>query len=102
MVIHQPHDKLFKQSMADLRVARDFFKAHLPAELLKRVNLQTLGLVHDSFIDGDSSKKESDLIYSVQLKSGQCAYFYILCEHQSTIDDMMAFRLLTYIVSNSQ
>jgi len=96
--IHQPHDKLFKQSMTDRRVAKDFFKAYLPKKILKHVKLKTLKLENSSFIDTRYQKKESDLIYSVQLDTGSSAYFYILCEHQSKQDSMMAFRLLTYLV----
>ena len=39
------HDKFFKQTMSDLRVARDFFSLHLPAEIKQQVNLDTLQLV---------------------------------------------------------
>lgn len=96
-IIHQPHDKLFRTSMADFRVASEFFKAHLPAKILKRVDLSTLILQNSSFIDEAYQASEADLLYSVIIGNSE-AYFYILCEHQSVVDKDMAFRLLVYIV----
>ena len=32
--IHCPHDKLWKSSMGDVRVAREFFEHHLPPAIL--------------------------------------------------------------------
>jgi len=96
-IIHQPHDKLFKQSMRQLTVAREFFKTYLPVEIAQVANFDTLELGQDSFIDDACKSHEADIVYSVQLDN--CAgYFYLLCEHQSEVDSWMAFRLLTYIV----
>jgi len=50
-VIHQPHDKFFRKAMADIRVARDFFEEHLPAHILEKVDLSTLALEKDTFVD---------------------------------------------------
>ena len=33
--IHLTHDKFFKRSMSDIRVAKDFFSCHLPIEVQK-------------------------------------------------------------------
>lgn len=95
--IHQPHDKFFRLSMSDVRVAKDFFYAHLPAELLQKVDLSTLKLQKESFVDDAFKTTEADVIYTVKL-DGAPAYFYLLCEHQSNIDETIAFRLFVYIV----
>ena len=42
-------------------------------------------------------QRHSDLLYSVHLE-GRTAYLYVLFEHQSTVDQLMAFRLLRYMV----
>jgi predicted transposase/invertase (TIGR01784 family) len=92
-LIHQPHDKLFKVAMKDLRVAREFFESHLPADILKQVNLDTLKLEKHSFIDDVYKSTEADVVYSI--KQGEnTGYFYLLCENQSEVDKMIAFRLL--------
>jgi recombination-promoting nuclease RpnB len=96
-LIHQPHDKLFKQSMSDLRVAREFFETNVPLEILRCVDLNTLRLEKHSFIDEHYKATEADIVYSLSI-GDQLAYFYLLCENQSDIDDSMAFRLLIYAV----
>lgn len=96
-IIHHPHDKLFRASMSDIRVASDFFKAHLPAKILKKIDLKTLALQKSTFIDEAYQGSEADLIYSVNI-GHSIGYLYILCEHQSEIDKDMAFRLLVYII----
>lgn len=96
-IIHQPNDKLFKESMTSLSVAKEFFASHLPAEILKKVDLSTLKLEKETFITISFRKKEADLIYSLII-NGNRGYFYLLCEHQGKIDAMMAFRLWQYIL----
>ena len=96
-IIHQPHDKLFKKSMADLRVAKDFFEEHLPQEILQRTDLNTLVLQKETFIDDAYKDSEADVLYQVLIDNIP-VFLYLLCEHQSKIDQFMAFRLLCYIV----
>ena len=96
-IVHQSHDKLFRASMSDIRVASDFFSAHLPDVLLSKLDFATLSLQKSTFIDEAYQSTEADLLYSVKLGES-VAYLYILCEHQSEIDKYMAFRLLVYIV----
>jgi predicted transposase/invertase (TIGR01784 family) len=97
MIIHQPNDKLFKKSMADVRVAQEFFETNLPATILECVDLSSLSLEKHSFIDEHYKSTEADLVYSVKLDDST-AYFYLLCEHQSKVDRDMAFRFLVYII----
>lgn len=65
--IHQPQDKLFKQAMADNRVAEAFFTTHLPDELLAQVDLTSLSLTPHSFIDEAYKATEADVVYQVLL-----------------------------------
>jgi predicted transposase/invertase (TIGR01784 family) len=62
--IHQPHDKLFKQAMGDIRVARDFFEAHLPEKILQKINLKSLTPQKQSFINKDFKGIEADVVYA--------------------------------------
>jgi len=96
-LIHQAQDKLFKQSMSDLRVAKDFFEAHLPDKLKKAISFDSLRLKKTSFIDENYKSTEADVLYSVKFDGG-LGYLYLLCEQQSSPEPMMAFRLLVYIV----
>lgn len=95
--IHKPNDKLFKLAMAEIAVAKEFFDARLPKLIREKIDLKTLKLEKESFIDPAFKETEADVVYSVMSSNGT-AYLYLLVEQQSTVDSMLAFRLLVYIV----
>lgn len=82
--------------MSDLRVAADFFQGHFPKTILSVIDMSTLQLRGEGFIEPDFKELVTDMLYSVELKKGQAGYLYVLAEHQSTPDKLMAFRLLRY------
>lgn len=92
------HDSFFRRSMSNPKVATEFFEQHLPAELIERVNLDTLELRNSTYIDKKLKNSISDIVYSVDI-SDKAGYFYLLIEHQSSVDRLMPFRLLQYCVS---
>lgn len=95
--IHQPHDKLFKLAMTEIAVAEEFFNAHLPEDIRQKIDLTTLKWENNTFIDSAYKETEADVVYSV--KSGNStAYLYLLTEQQSSVDTMIAFRLLRYTI----
>jgi len=42
--IHNPHDAIFRKSMSNIRVARDFFLQHLPKEVITAMDEDSLYL----------------------------------------------------------
>ncbi|MCC2666292.1 MAG: transposase [Gammaproteobacteria bacterium] len=80
-----------------MRVATQFFQAHLPATLLEQIDLSTLKLEKHSFIDEHFKASEADVIYRVQMGQ-QTGYLYTVCEQQTEVDTRMAFRLWRYAV----
>ncbi|MBL7064195.1 MAG: Rpn family recombination-promoting nuclease/putative transposase [Anaerolineae bacterium] len=58
----------------------------------------SLALRKDSFVDGELREHFSDLLYQVDLKDGQGAYVYVLLEHKSHAEPLVAFQLLRYLV----
>ena len=95
-IIHSPHDKFFRTTMIQIRVAREFFESHLPPELLQQVDLSTLKIEKETFVTDAFKASEADLVYSVKLNNNATAYLYLLCEHLSGVDKLVAFRLLVY------
>lgn len=95
--INNPHDKIVKATLSDVALAEKFFDAHLPPSVKKAVNLKTLQLQKGSFVDKELREHMTDLLYSVNI-SGKTGYLYLLLEHQSSVDDLMAWRLLQYSV----
>jgi predicted transposase/invertase (TIGR01784 family) len=92
-----PHDALFKYVFSQPEHAAAELQAVLPAALVTRVDWKTLTLLPSSFVDEQLSGREADLLFSVKC-DGREARVFILFEHQSTSDPLMAFRLLRYLV----
>lgn len=96
--IHQPHDRFFKCSLTEKKIAIDFLKTYLPTEIYKRIDLATLELTDKSFILPKLREIHSDIIYRCQL-DGKASYVFFLVEHESTArDELMAFRKLQYTI----
>lgn len=95
--ISNPHDKLFRSAMVDLRVAREFFEAWLPANLHDQVDFNSLQLCHNTYVDQSLKLSLSDVLYKVTI-AGQMGYFYLLCEHQTNSDALRPFRIWQYII----
>ncbi|HGJ5854519.1 Rpn family recombination-promoting nuclease/putative transposase, partial [Arsenophonus nasoniae] len=54
-----------------------------------------------SFIDSEMKNYQSDILYSVNTKKGN-GYIYVLIEHQSTPDKLIAWRLMRYSMAAMQ
>jgi predicted transposase/invertase (TIGR01784 family) len=96
--LQNPHDRFFRETFSRLEVARDFLTEYLPSEVVAVLNLDTLELQKDSFVDQDLREHFSDLLYKVQLRDGDEANVYLLLEHKSSPDFQVAFQLLRYMV----
>jgi predicted transposase/invertase (TIGR01784 family) len=70
----------------------------LPPALQAKCDFSTLAITSGSFVEADMRNQFSDILYSMQTPSGT-GYVYCLIEHQSSPDDMMAFRLLRYSIA---
>jgi predicted transposase/invertase (TIGR01784 family) len=80
--------------------ARDpaLFSRLLPAELVDLLDLSDLEISKDSFIDPELQEHFSDLFYKVGLHAGAASYVYVLFEHKSYPEPLIAFQLLRYMV----
>jgi predicted transposase/invertase (TIGR01784 family) len=83
--------------MSNLAVAKEFFTAHLPTNLLEKMDLNSLKLEKQTFIDEAYKTTEADVVYSVNI-GNVTAYLYLLCEQQTKVEPLLAFRLLVYTV----
>jgi predicted transposase/invertase (TIGR01784 family) len=90
------HDSFLKKALENPMIAQSFFNQHLPEEVKRAVDLQSLKLEKESFIEDNLKKKISDILFSIDFK-GAKGYFYILLEHQSTVDHFMTQRLFNYM-----
>ena len=93
-----PHDKLFRKTYGDKENARSFLTNYLPGQVLKLVDLSTLEISKDSFIEKDLADYYSDMLYQVMLKDGSAGFIYLLFEHKSYYDKYVHLQLLEYMV----
>lgn len=96
-----PHDSLFKQFLSEKETAKDFFDIWLPDEIKALCDSDSLKVESGSFIDSEMKNYQSDILYSVNTEQGQ-GYIYLLIEHQSTPDKLMAWRLMRYSMAAMQ
>ena len=96
--LSNPHDKFFKESFSRPEVAGDFLVQYLPAEIVKILDLTTLEPLKDSFVDRELQAHYSDLLYAARLADGRDVHVYVLFEHKSSPDPLVAFQLLRYMV----
>ncbi len=96
--LSNPHDHFFRQVLARPEAARDLLLNYLPSEVVAWLDLSSLDLRKDSFVDGNLREHFSDMLYQVKLKDERAAYVYVLLEHKSYPDKLVAFQLLRYLV----
>ncbi|MFH0926746.1 MAG: Rpn family recombination-promoting nuclease/putative transposase [bacterium] len=94
---HNPHDAFFKEVMGRKETASDFFRNYLPREVLKLIDINSLQIMKDSFIEKELKRFYSDILYQVAI-GNEKVYLYLLFEHQTTVDKLISFRLLRYMV----
>ena len=96
-VIHNPHDRLFKDTFAHKASLLSFVRAYVPADIAALVAGSTAAEPWPiSIVDPEFAMSHSDVTYKFML-NGRPAFLYLLFEHQSTPEPDMAFRLLKYL-----
>ncbi len=93
-----PHDKLFREVYGDRENAHSFLINHLPEQVLQLVDLNSLEICKDSFIEKDLADYYSDMLYKVSLTDGNQGFIYVLFEHKSYHDRYVHLQLLEYMV----
>ncbi len=91
-----PHDAVFRRIFAAPANAASQLRAVLPAGIAGRLDLGRLAPVPGSFVDDDLRWRHSDVLFTAPL-DGRDAFVYVLVEHQSSDDPLMAFRVLRYV-----
>jgi predicted transposase/invertase (TIGR01784 family) len=95
----RPHDALFKAAFEHPEHAEGLLRSILPAPLCAAVDWQTLTHEPGSFVDPLLADSHCDLLFSASLANNSQAWFYLLLEHQSTLDADMPRRMLGYLMS---
>lgn len=111
--LSNPHDSFFRFAMSHIHCVRALIALHMDRQTLELLDLESLKLETDSFVDANLSKRFSDLVFSVQLHppsiiDGQRyigdelktneAIVCFLFEHKSEYDKNTAIQLLGYVL----
>ncbi|HGJ5876530.1 MAG TPA: Rpn family recombination-promoting nuclease/putative transposase [Arsenophonus sp.] len=99
--IPTPHDAVFRKFLSEKETAKDFFDIWLPDEIKVLCQLDSIKVESGSFVDSEMKNYQSDILYSVKTTKGK-GYIYLLIEHQSTPDKLMAWRLMRYCMAAMQ
>uniref|UniRef100_UPI00047C29B2 Rpn family recombination-promoting nuclease/putative transposase n=1 Tax=Clostridiisalibacter paucivorans TaxID=408753 RepID=UPI00047C29B2 len=65
--ITNKHDTTFKEVFSQKRIARDFIENNIPKEALEVIDMESLELEKDTFINEELKENFSDLIYRVKI-----------------------------------
>ncbi len=93
-----PHDRFFKESFSRIDIAGSFIREYLPEQITGQLDLKTLSIKKDTFIDKELSEHLSDTLYSIKIKDNRDCFIYMLFEHKSFIDPFTGFQLLRNMV----
>jgi predicted transposase/invertase (TIGR01784 family) len=92
------HDPFFRKALENPLVAQEFFNTHLPEDIKKLIDLNSLKLEQDTFVEPNLTKTACDVLFAVNFADSK-GYLYILAEQQLKPDPLMAFRLFKYMIS---
>ena len=97
-VLKQPHDKFFRSTFGQVKVASNFLSNYLPKDLVNIIDMSTLEPQKESFLDEGLREEFSDLLFKVNMNNKD-SYIYLLFEHKSYKDRMVIFQVLKYMVN---
>lgn len=93
------HDATFKEVFSQKRIAKDFLENNIPKEALDVLDMESLELIKDTFINKELKESFSDLIYRVKINKKD-AYIAFLLEHKSYRDRLAIFQISKYILES--
>ncbi len=93
-----PHDAFFKRIMENQLSAKNFLKQYLPDNVKNIVDLNTIEVQKESYIESNLTKRFSDIVYKIKTIENNDAFIYVIAEHQSSVDHTMVFRLWKYLM----
>ena len=95
--LDKKHDKGYKYLLSFKKVFLQLLNNFVKQGWVDKINEDDIIKVDKSFIAQDFQNKEADIVYSVKINN-QNVLFYMLMELQSTVDYLMPFRLLVYML----
>jgi len=91
------HDRFFKRLLENPDTANLFLREYLPENIQSLMANNPPTLIDRDFVDDELKEHFTDLLYQVELSSGNKAFIYILIDHKSAPDKKTPVQLFRYI-----
>ena len=92
MELHKPHDSFFHSVFSQKDNARDLVLSSLPDRVLKLLDLDSIEVSRESFVDNMLATHHSDIRIRTNFRQTP-VLIYILVEHKSHPDRWSVFQL---------
>ncbi len=90
------HDIIYKELFSDKDIVSDLLRGFLSPETVKNISFDTLRKPNSSYTSDKLKTRSDDIVWKV--KYGDNWFFlYLLFEFQSTSDNSMPVRMLSYV-----
>ncbi|MBK7002673.1 MAG: Rpn family recombination-promoting nuclease/putative transposase [Rhodoferax sp.] len=90
------HDNGYKNLFSHPQMVRDLLVGFVHEPWVAELDWNTLEKVSGSYVTDDLRDREDDIVWRVRFNE-RWLYVYLLLEFQSSVDEFMAVRLLTYL-----
>lgn len=91
------HDGLAKKILSDPIAAQEFISHYLPESCKELLDLETIKVEKESYVEEYLKQKFSDLVFSIKMKNNEQAFIYTLIEAEVSPNYWIAFKLWKYI-----
>ena len=99
MPIQNVHDKFFKETFSRTDVATNFLEEFLPPNFVQKLNLPSLTIENNSFIDENLEEHFADILYTCNYGEGGKVKLAFLYEHKSYKEDYPHWQLNQYMIN---
>ena len=95
--LYKPHNNLFQSVFSQDYNARDLVRNSLPDRITRILDLESIEVSQESFVDRKLATHQSDILIRTKLRQSP-VLIYILVEHKSYPYRWTVFQLLKYMV----
>ena len=90
------HDPAYKLLFSHPQMVRDLLVGFVREDWLAQLDYESLEKVNGTYVSESLHRRTSDLVWRVRWGE-DWVYIYLLLEFQSTVDEYMAVRILSYV-----
>ncbi len=99
MEIKNVHDKFFKETFSRTDVATNFLEEFLPPNFVQKLELSSLTIDNNSFIDENLEERFADILYTCNYGDKGKVKLAFLYEHKSYKEDYPHWQLNQYMIN---